>query len=337
MKAFVCGCRGPRLGADERAHLLSSDPFGLILFKRNVETREQLSALTSEFRDVVGRYAPVFVDQEGGRVQRLAPPVWRAYPAAARFLAELGRERALEAAGLVARLVARDLLEVGIDVDCAPVLDVADEATHQVIGSRAYGRNASEVAELGRAVVDGLLAGGVLPVIKHMPGHGRARVDSHLELPRVEASRAELAARDFAPFAALADAPAAMTAHIVFTALDASAPATQSKRVVDEIIRGEIGFPGLLISDDLSMKALAGDFLARTRAVFEAGVDLALHCNGDLAEARAVADATPELAGRALQRAEAALARIAGGPAPFDAEAAAARLEEIWPNVGASV
>ena len=332
-RAFICGCKTVELDAEERAFLREADPFGLILFKRNVLNRAQVSELTRDFREAVGRAeAPVLVDQEGGRVQRLGPPQWPAYPAAARFLAELSRPVALEAAKLVAELIAHDLREVGITVDCAPVLDVADELTHAVIGTRAYARGPEEVADLGRAVIEGFLAGGVLPVIKHIPGHGRARGDSHLELPRVEASRAELSARDFLPFKALAGAPAAMTAHLVYTAIDDSAPATQSKRIVDEVIRGEIGFKGLLISDDMSMKALSGAYSERARAIFAAGVDLALHCSGVIEDARAVAAASPELHGVSLERAKAALSFIPTSPPPFDAEAARQKLLRLWPK-----
>jgi len=209
------------------------------------------------------------------------------------------------------------------------VLDVADPQMHAVIGARAFSASPDQVVALGRAYCDGLLAGGVVPVIKHMPGHGRAKADSHLELPVVTASRQALASRDFVPFAALADAPIAMTAHVVFTAIDAGAPATTSRRVVSEIMRGALGFDGLILSDDLSMKALGGSFGERTRAVFAAGLDVALHCNGDLTEARAVVAQTPELTGEALRRADAALARVAGGPQTFDAAAGRAELEAL--------
>ena len=328
MRAFVSGCQGTRLGEEERAFLREADPWGLILFKRNVESREQLRALTGEFRALVGRDAPVLIDQEGGRVQRLAPPLWAAYPAAARFEAELGPERAEAAVRLTMRLIAHDLREVGINVDCAPVLDVADEATHAVIGSRAYGRNPERVAALGAAAMAGLMAGGVAPVVKHIPGHGRARADSHLELPVVEASLAELE-RDFAPFRALKDAPAAMTAHVVYTAIDRERPGTTSPKVLAEIVRGDIGFDGLLISDDLSMKALGGPFDKRARAAFAAGVDIALHCNGELAEGRPVAEAAPPLEGRALARAETLLATARAED--FDVEEGRARLAELFP------
>ena len=329
MRAFVCGCLSTRLAADELAFVRDADPWGLILFKRNVESREQLRALTSEFRAAVGRDdAPVLIDQEGGRVQRLGPPLWPAYPAAARF--EARGERAEEAARLTMRLIAHDLREAGVTIDCAPVLDVSDEATHAVIGSRAYSRDPGRVASLARAAMAGLTAGGVAPVVKHIPGHGRARADSHLELPVVPASREELA-RDFAPFRALRDAPAAMTAHVVYTAIDPERPGTTSARVIGEIVRGEIGFDGLLFSDDLSMKALGGPFGERARAFFAAGGDIALHCNGDLAEARPVAEAAPVLEGRALARAQAVLAIIAAGPDGFDVEAGRARLAEFFP------
>jgi beta-N-acetylhexosaminidase len=326
MRAFVSGCQGFRLSEEEREFLREADPWGLILFKRNVESREQLRALTSEFRALVGRDAPVLIDQEGGRVQRLSPPHWAAYPAAARFEALEGE--AEQAVRLTMRLIAHDLREVGVTVDCAPVLDVADEATHAVIGSRAYGRDPARVAALARAAMAGLLAGGVAPVVKHIPGHGRARADSHLELPVVEASLAELE-RDFSAFRALKDAPAAMTAHVVYTALDGERPATISPKVLGDIVRGDIGFDGLLISDDLSMKALGGPFGARTRAVFAAGVDIALHCNGDLTEGRPVVEATPQLEGRALARAEALLS--AARLEDFDVEAGRARLAELFP------
>jgi beta-N-acetylhexosaminidase len=327
IRAVVFGCVGPGLGAEERAFLSDARPWGLILFKRNVVDRAQLRALVDDFRAAVGRAdAPVLIDQEGGRVQRMGPPHWRAYPAAARFAATSAPERA---AWLAARLIAADLVEVGISVDCAPVLDVADPETHAVIGARAFSASPEQVAALGRAYCDGLLAGGVVPVVKHMPGHGRAKVDSHLELPVVTASREALAARDFLPFAALSDLPMAMSAHIVFTAIDDKAPATTSLRVVSEIMRGAIGFDGLIFSDDTSMKALRGSFAEKTRAIFAAGLDIALHCNGDLNEARQVAGQTPELTDEALRRAEAALKCVAGGPRAFDAAAGRAELEAL--------
>ena len=318
-KAFICGCAGLALNAEERAFLRSEDPWGLILFKRNIADREQVRELTRSFRECVGRAeAPVLIDQEGGRVQRMAPPQWRAYPAAAAIEAGLQPSRAEAAAGLVARLIAHDLIEVGITIDCAPVLDVAGEGMHAAIGTRAFSSRPERVAAMGRAVAEGLLAGGVAPVIKHMPGHGRARVDSHHELPVVDAARGELK-HDFAPFAALKDLPMAMSAHLLYTAIDPKRPATASPIVVTEIMRGEIGFDGLILSDDLSMKALTGSFEERAAAVIEAGLDIVLHCNGDLDEARAVASAAPVLAGASLRRAKAAEAAIKA-PQPFDVE-----------------
>ena len=308
-KAFICGCLGPSLTDAERVFIASQRPGGLILFKRNVVDRANLAALTQDFRRLVGRAdAPVLIDQEGGRVQRMGPPHWEGYVQAARF-ETLGDDEGPAAARLSARLMAFDLAEVGITVDCAPVLDVADEATHAVIGTRAYSRDPRRVAIFARAVCEGLLAGGVAPVVKHMPGHGRGRVDSHLELPTVDASLEELEACDFAPFRALKDMPIAMTAHIRYMALDPERPATVSPAVVGGIMRERIGFDGLILSDDLSMKALGGTMEERVEAVFAAGVDVALHCNGDPGEADVVAAAAPDLRGKALARAEAALRR----------------------------
>lgn len=316
-KAFICGCAGLTLDADERAFLRHEDPWGLILFKRNVADWDQLRALTRSFRECVGRAdAPVLIDQEGGRVQRMAPPHWPAYPAAAVIEAKLEPSRAEAVARLVARLIAHDLAEVGITVDCAPVLDVAEPDTHAAIGTRAFSDRPERVAAMGRAVAEGLLAGGVAPVIKHMPGHGRARVDSHYNLPVVSVARCELA-RDFAPFIALKGLPMAMSAHVVFTAVDPDRPATASPVVVQEIMRGEIGFGGLIMSDDVSMKALAGPYEKRAAAIIGAGLDIVLHCNGELEQARAVASAAPRLSGSSLRRAEAALVAIAK-PQPFD-------------------
>src|SRR5271154_5011150 len=320
-KAFICGCASLVLDAEERAFLRREDPWGLILFKRNVADRDQVRALTRSFRECVGRpNAPVLIDQEGGRVQRLAPPHWRAYPAAAAIEAGLEPSKAEAAARLVARLIAHDLIEVGITIDCAPVLDVANEGMHAAIGTRSFSSRPERVAAMGRAVAEGLLAGGVAPVIKHMPGHGRARVDSHHELPVVDAARRDLK-HDFAPFVALKDLPMAMSAHLLYTAIDPRRLATASPIVVKEIMRGEIGFEGLILSDDLSMKALTGSFEERAAAVIEAGLDIVLHCNGNMEEGRAVASATPPLAGAALRRAKVAEAAIKA-PQPFDLERA---------------
>jgi beta-N-acetylhexosaminidase len=328
VKAFICGCAGLALSNEERRFIDETQPWGLILFKRNVGDPQQMRRLTTTFREIVGRAdAPVLIDQEGGRVQRMGPPHWQAYPSAAGFEASLREpDLALKAARLTARLVAHDLRDVGVTIDCAPVLDLAREGAHSVIGSRAYSSNPSRVAEYGRAVAEGLLAGAVAPVIKHIPGHGRSTVDSHLELPIVAASPAELAVDDFAPFVALKDLPVAMTAHVVYRAIDAERPATTSRAVVETIIRGAIGFQGLLLTDDLSMKALGGSFEARAQAAFAAGVDIALHCNGDLDEARAVAKVSPPLAGLSLRRAETALACTASAPEPLDVAAGHAEL-----------
>ncbi|GHE52474.1 glycosyl hydrolase [Camelimonas fluminis] len=328
-RALIVGLSGPELTDDERRFFREIDPWGFILFRRNVVDRAQVARLTSELRAAIGRCAPVLIDQEGGRVQRLAPPVWPAYPpgrAYGRLESPFARR---EAAWLGARLIAHDLREVGVDVDCLPVLDVPSPGAHDVIGDRAYGDEPATVASLGRAAAEGLLSGGVLPVVKHIPGHGRAGADSHHDLPVVDAPLAELDARDFAPFRVLADMPLAMTAHVVFTALDATRPATTSPEVISRIIRGAIGFDGLLMSDDLSMKALQGDFAARARDSIAAGCDVVLHCNGDRAEMEQIAAATPLLNGEAARRADMALGRILKTVEPLDVEAARARLAEL--------
>ena len=332
-KAFICGCADLVLNAEERAFLRHEDPWGLILFKRNVADRDQVRALTRSFRECVGRDdAPVLIDQEGGRVQRMAPPQWRAYPAAAAIEAGFEPSRAEAAARLIARLMAFDLAEVGITVDCAPVLDVAEPGTHAAIGSRAFSSRPERVAAMGRAVAEGLLAGGVAPVVKHMPGHGRARSDSHHELPIVDAVHDELK-RDFAPFAALNDLPMAMSAHVLYTAIDPTHPATASPIVVAKVMRSEIGFSGLILSDDVSMKALGGPYEKRAGAIIDAGLDIVLHCNGELDEARAVASAAPPLSGISLRRAKAALAAISA-PQPFDVEQAERQLAAITAELG---
>lgn len=319
-RAFICGCAGFEFSGDERRFIAAARPWGLILFRRNIGDPAQVSRLTHSFREIVGRVdAPVLVDQEGGRVQRLGPPHWPKYPAAAAFdrlSVDLGTKARL--AWLCSRLMAADLRAVGISVDCLPVLDVPAAGGHQVIGDRAYSHSPATIARLGRAAAEGLLAGAVLPVMKHLPGHGRAQADSHFELPRVDAPRDSLASVDFEPFRCLNDLPVAMTAHVVYNALDPGRPATTSCKVVLEVIRAEIGFEGLLLSDDLSMQALSGGLGERAAAAFAAGVDIGLHCNGNLAEARAVADAAPFLEGMSLVRAAAALARIAREPEPFD-------------------
>ena len=326
--AVIFGCAGTSLSASERDFFRDADPLGFILFQRNCETPEQVRGLVAALRDSIGRAdALILIDQEGGRVQRLKPPHWRAYPAPAR-LAALGGARARDAIRLGARLIADDLARLGITVDCLPVLDIPAAGADPVIGDRAYGDAPESVAALGRAACEGLLEGGVLPVIKHIPGHGRATVDSHLVLPRVEAPRALLQATDFAPFRALADMPLAMTAHIVYTALDAERPATLSRRVIEEVIRGEIGLDGLLLSDDLSMRALGGGFAERTVAALEAGCDVVLHCNGDRAEMTEIAEAARPLGAAGRVRLESAQRRR-GTAQPMDRLALEARFDAL--------
>ena len=328
--AAILGCAGPRLSTPEAALFREARPWGFILFKRNIETPDQVRALVEALRGCVDRPdAPVLIDQEGGRVQRLGPPHWRRYPPG-RAYGQLAAHDRREITRLGARLMAHDLAELGINVDCVPVLDVPAPDGHEIIGDRAYGDTPQIVALLGRAAAEGLIAGGVLPVIKHIPGHGRARADSHLDLPVVEASLGALIERDFAPFRALSDMPMAMTAHVVYTAIDRKAPATTSRHAVRRIIRGAIGFDGLLMSDDLSMKALTGDFTQRASASLAAGCDVVLHCNGDMAEMRAVLAGTSVLTGRAKARAAAALGRLPRQVEPFDAEAARARFDAAF-------
>ncbi|GAB4351107.1 MAG: beta-N-acetylhexosaminidase [Oricola sp.] len=312
-KAMITGCAGNVLTRDEETFLARERPWGLILFARNIGTPDEIRALTGHFRALVGRDdAPVFIDQEGGRVQRIREPITQSYPSgeAIGAIYRGDPEAGKRAARTMSRLHAADLLPLGINADCLPVLDVPVEGAHDVIGDRAYGKDPETVAVLGREAAEGLIEGGVLPVIKHIPGHGRAFADSHKALPVVDASLDELRAHDFPPFKALADMPMAMTAHVVYSAVDAERPATTSPRVVEEIIRGEIGFDGLLMSDDVSMHALSGDFGARTESIFGAGCDVVLHCNGVMEEMLAVAAATPELAGKAAERAGRALAML---------------------------
>ena len=327
-RAFIAGCSGLELTRDEQAFFRDARPWGFILFKRNIDNPQQVRALTDALRETVGvAAAPILVDQEGGRVQRMGPPHWRRYPPGRAYGRAPGDALAqAELTRLGARLIADDLLSVGINVDCLPVLDVPVPGAHDVIGDRAYADDPATIASLGRAAAEGLLAGGVLPVIKHIPGHGRACADSHEALPVVQAPLAELEAVDFAPFRALADMPLAMTAHVVYTAIDPERPATTSRKVMDEVIRGSIGFDGLLMSDDLSMNALSGSLRQRVAAALGAGCDVALHCNGKLDEMTAVAEAASVLSGKAKQRAERALARIGHRPEPFDAVDAHVRL-----------
>ena len=328
LSAFITALAGTELNAREATVLRHAKPCGIILFARNVATPEQVRRLIGSAGDAIGSDILVLIDQEGGRVRRLLPPHWRELPPAAAYgrLYERDPEEACRGARLAARLTAAELRAVGINTNCAPVLDVPAKGGHDIIGDRAYGRQVKQVVALGRAVADGYAAGGVLPVIKHMPGHGRATKDSHLELPVVAASRAALSRTDFATFRALADMPAAMTAHVVFSAIDAHGPASTSQRVTQEIMREAIGFDGLLMSDDLGMKALSGTMEERAKAVIEAGSDLALVCSGDLSDTEAVAEAVPHLAGDSLARFQRACG-IFRQEEPFDVAEARSSLE----------
>jgi beta-N-acetylhexosaminidase len=332
--ACIFGCAGLELTAEEAAFFQAARPWGFILFKRNIETPDQVRRLTEALRAAVDRPdAPILIDQEGGRVQRLGPPRWPRYPSG-RAYANLAANDPLTGravARLGARLIAADLRALGITVDCAPVLDVPVKGAHDIIGDRAYGDAADGIAALGRAFAEGLIAGGVLPVIKHIPGHGRAGADSHLALPVVDAPVPALET-DFAPFRVLSDMPMAMTAHVVYAAIDAKRPATTSPGVM-RLIRQDLGFGGLVMSDDLSMKALEGDFAGRARRALHAGCDVVLHCNGDMAEMTAVAKGTRALRGIAKARAAAALARLPKTPEPFDEAEARARLAAAFPDL----
>jgi beta-N-acetylhexosaminidase len=330
-KAFITGVSGLALTPDEQAFLRAERPWGFILFKRNIQHKVQVSELVFEMRRATGRPdAPVLIDQEGGRVQRLQPPDWPSYPAGATLgrIFERDSAKGLRAASLSARLIAADLTELGIDVDCLPIADVPTPGADNVIGDRAYGAKSATVSALGRAVADGLSAGGVLPILKHIPGHGRALVDSHHRLPVVDTPREELETIDFAPFRALADLPMAMTAHVIFSAYDPTRPATTSATIVTQVIRGLIGFDGLLMGDDVSMNALEGTIAERSRDTIAAGCDVVLACNGRFDEMRAVADNVPELRGNALRRTDAALA-AKRSPQPIDVAAARAELDAL--------
>ena len=334
-RAFITGVSGLELSAPEREFIRGTRPWGFILFKRNVEAPDQVSALVEELRNCLDRAdAPVLIDQEGGRVARLGPPHWPVYPPGASFgaLYDLDKTLGLQAARLSARLIAADLIDLGITVDCLPLADVPVAGADAVIGNRAYGTEPAKVAAIARAVTEGLEQGGVLPILKHIPGHGRATADSHFGLPTVDTGAEELERTDFAAFQPLADLPMAMTAHVVFSALDPAQPATTSATIIRQVIRGTIGFQGLLMSDDVSMNALAGSLAERTRAIVNAGCDMVLHCNGKLEEMRDVAAETPELAGEALDRARRALASRRA-PEAFNRQAARAELEALMNRV----
>ncbi|PLR28355.1 beta-N-acetylhexosaminidase [Caulobacter zeae] len=331
--AAILGCAGTVLSAEEAAFFRDVKPWGFILFKRNIETPDQVRKLTSALRETIGRPdAPILIDQEGGRVARLGPPHWGKYPPG-RAYGELVANDPLvarEITRLGARLIAHDLTSLGINVDCVPVLDVPDPKGHEIIGDRAYGDTPQQVATLGRAAAEGLLAGGVLPIIKHIPGHGRAMADSHLELPVVKVKLAELDERDFAPFRVLSDMPMAMTAHVVYTAIDRRRPATTSKKAIKQIIRGSLGFDGLLMSDDLSMKALSGDFKQRAKDSLSAGCDVVLHCNGDMDEMKAVMAGVGKMSKEARRRAQAVMGRLVKVPEPLDVVEARGRFDAAF-------
>jgi beta-N-acetylhexosaminidase len=342
MRAFITGIAGTAPTDEERRLLGDAQPWGFIVFARNIAGPDQLRRLIAELRATVGRDAPVLIDQEGGRVARLRPPDWPEYPPGAAYgaLYDRDREAGLAAARLGGRLIAYDLADLGIDVDCLPVADVPVAGADAVIGDRAYGTEPTKVAAIARAVAEGLADGGVLPVLKHIPGHGRATADSHKRLPVVTAERATLETTDFAAFRPLAGLPLGMTAHVVFSALDPIAPATTSAVIVEGVIRDSIGFRGLLMSDDISMGALSGSISERSAAAIAAGCDVVLHCNGELAEMRSVASAVPKLSGAAAGRAKAALAQKQP-PKPIDVAASRAEfvrlLAGIWQPAEGSV
>lgn len=323
--AVIYGCAGKSLSAEEKAFFNAQNPLGFILFARNIETPAQVKALVDELKATVSHRTPlVLIDQEGGRVARLRPPHWRAYPPA-RKLAELDRND--EAVYLNSRLIADELSALGINVDCLPLADVPQEGSHDIIGDRAYGLDAFTVSTLARHGAQGLLDSGILPVLKHIPGHGRAMVDSHEDLPVVDAPLEELERVDFEPFRALSDLPLGMTAHVLYTALDSERVATVSP-VAIRYIREKIGFDGLLMTDDLSMKALKGDFAQLTRDALAAGCDVVLHCNGKMEEMAAIASAIRPLDKEGLRRAGRLDALLAVAE-PFDVADALAEMQHI--------
>ncbi|HEX4157579.1 MAG TPA: beta-N-acetylhexosaminidase [Rhizomicrobium sp.] len=327
----IYGCLGRELSSGERQFFQEAQPWGFILFGRNISDRDQVRRLTSSLRDCVAdAQAPVLIDQEGGAVVRLGPPHWNSRPGAARFgaLYAVSPERAREAAYLNARLIASDLSDLGINVNCTPVLDLPVAGADPVIGDRAFSPEPAIVIDLGRAVMDGMLDGGVLPVMKHVPGHGRATSDSHKALPHVSTHLEELSSSDFVTFRSLNHCPLAMTAHVVFDDIDPQRPATTSPKVIRDVIRGEIGFDGVLISDDLSMNALKGPLSVRTKAALFAGCDIVLHCNGNIEEMLDVAKEAKPLREHWLKRCEAALSHLAP-PEPLDAVVGESRLAQL--------
>jgi beta-N-acetylhexosaminidase len=327
----IYGCAGTTLAPEEQTFFRETQPWGFIVFARNIVDPAQMRTLAESLRETVNDpKAPILIDQEGGRVARLKPPHWQERPAVARFgeLYLRDAETAREAVYLNARLIAHDLCEAGINVDCLPLLDVPVTGADAIIGDRAFSSDPSMIIDLGRAVIEGLMEGGVLPVMKHIPGHGRATADSHLALPRVTTDAEELSATDFVTFRSLNQCPMAMTAHVVYDAIDPQRPATTSPKLIRDVIRGEIGFDGLLMSDDVSMNALSGPLSVRAKSALFAGCDVVLHCNGKMTEMREVAEESKPLEGPALKRAEHALSHLSA-PSPFDPAAATARLIEL--------
>lgn len=321
MKPVIFGLSGLELTADERAFFRDADPLGYILFKRNCETRAQMLALTDSLRDLSGRAdVPILIDQEGGRVARMQPPEWPAFPAGPAFdkLYDLAPSSAIEAARANGHALALMLAEVGVNVNCAPLLDVRQPETTPAVGERTFGSDPMQVAALGRAMLDGMARGGVVGVVKHMPGHGRGVVDSHYELPVVKASDAELE-RDIEPFRTLARAPMGMTCHVVFEAWDADRPATLSPTVIADVIRGRIGFDGLLMTDDIDMKALSGTAGEKAVAAITAGCDVALDCWARMDEMVEIAGRLGDASAVTLARLDRAMASIRPDETPMDA------------------
>jgi beta-N-acetylhexosaminidase len=320
--AVIFGCSGLRLTEEEKSFFSQIQPFGFILFARNIESKSQVKALTSEMRDLLGWNAPILIDQEGGRVQRLREPLWRNRPSMSVFVQLARHDLALarQSLRLNNHIIANDLVDLGIDVNCAPVLDIPSKGSDPIIGDRALGNSPDLVIDLGRAAMDGLLDGGIMPVIKHIPGHGRARVDSHLALPHIQTTIGILKKTDFFPFRALRDAPWAMTAHVVYEAIDNKKPATLSPLIIQKIIRDFIGFDGLLISDDLSMKALQGDFVSRTEGALKAGCDIVLHCNGQMKEMMAVCKGIARMTKISIERSERATSLLRSIPLEKEAQ-----------------
>lgn len=318
--ACIFGCKALELSADEKSFYKDASPWGFILFARNIDNPDQVRALTSDLRDTVGKNVPILIDQEGGRVQRLRQPNWSEWLPPMDHMTCVSDENAESSISLRYRIIATELQSLGIDVNCAPMLDIATSQSHQIIEDRCFGRDADTVAKMGRAASEGLLAGGVLPIIKHIPGHGRANMDSHFDLPILDTPLSELRKTDFIPFQKLNDQPMAMTAHIVYTDIDPENCATQSPEVINTI-RTDIGFDGLIMTDDLSMQALKGSFAHRCKASFSAGCDVVLHCNGEMNEMVEIAAATPALSGKPLTRANTAL-ELRQTPEPFDLAAA---------------